>query len=176
MVPPPASANDLFQDVLLALFQLHGQVLHAADIMSGDFGLTGARWQVMQVVAKRPLTVSQVARRLQLQRQSVQRTVDHLRGEGIVEITHNVDHARAGLVALTRAGRKTLDALQQRQQAWVQRSLKGLDRADLAALGVGLADLAARVGRATEHEHAAADRPPTGRSGSAPLGRRLVAA
>ena len=37
------TTDDAFQDVLLALFQLHGQVLHAADVMSADARLSGAR-------------------------------------------------------------------------------------------------------------------------------------
>ncbi len=172
----PSSADDVFQNVLLALFQLHGQVLNAADVMSGDFGLTGARWQVMRVVVRRPLTVSQIARRLELQRQSVQRTVDHLRTEGIVAIEPNVDHARAGLVALTDTGREALAALQERQRAWVQRCLRGLSRAKLDELEAGLADLVRRVGRATEREQALSGQPAAGHAGSAPLGRRLVAA
>jgi len=71
---PARTTDDAFQDVLLAMFRLHGHVLHAADVMSADAGLSGARWQVMKVVARRAMTVSQVARRLGLQRQSVQRT------------------------------------------------------------------------------------------------------
>ena len=84
------TTDDAFQDVLLALFRLHGQVLHAADVMSADAGLSGARWQVMKVVARRPMTVSQVARRLGLQRQSVQRTVDGLR-EALAMIGYQVE-------------------------------------------------------------------------------------
>jgi len=171
-----ADVEQTFQDTLLALFQLHGQVLQAADIMSADLELSGARWQVMQVVAKQPLTVSQVARRLGLQRQSVQRTVDHLRADGIVELTHNVDHARAGLVTLTRRGHEALMALQQRRQAWLRRCLDGVDPAALASLQTGLAELAARVSRATRREAAQSGLSPASRSGSTPLARRVSAA
>jgi DNA-binding MarR family transcriptional regulator len=156
MVPVSAQTQESFQDVLAALFRLHGQVLEAADRMAADVGLTGARWQVMRVVARRPLTVSQVARRLGLQRQSVQRTVDLLRTDGIVGIAENLDHRRSGLVTLTDAGRERLAALERRQQAWLQRSLRGLGREKLAGLAAGLADLAGRVERATAAECAGA--------------------
>jgi DNA-binding MarR family transcriptional regulator len=159
MSPVTAGAEEAFQDVLAALFRLHGQVLDAADRMAGDVGLTGARWQVMRVVARRPMTTSQVARRLGLKRQSVQRTVDLLRHDGIVAIEANLDHRRAGLVTLTEAGRGQLAALERRQQAWLQRCLRGLDRAGLEDMGNGLADLAERVERAT----AAESQPPTAR-------------
>jgi DNA-binding MarR family transcriptional regulator len=148
MKPPKRSGEDVFQDVLLALFQVHGQVLRAADAMSRESGLTGGRWQVMRVVARQPMTVSQVARRLGLQRQSVQRTVDTVRRQGLVEVQPNVDHARAGLIALSAEGRRVLDALEQRQQAWVGRCLRGLPRAQLDRLARSLADLTARVDHA----------------------------
>jgi DNA-binding MarR family transcriptional regulator len=94
------TTDDAFQDVLLALFQLHGSVLEAADAMSGGFGLTGARWQVLKVAARQSLTVSQIALRLGLKRQSVQRTVDQLAALRLVELQPNVHHQRAGLVSL----------------------------------------------------------------------------
>jgi DNA-binding MarR family transcriptional regulator len=149
MAAAARTAEDAFQEVLLALFQLHGRVLQAADVMSDEFGLTGARWQVMKVVARQPLTASQIARRLGLQRQSVQRTVDSVREQGLVEVRPNVDHLRAGLIALSDEGRRALAALEQRQQAWLARCLRGLTRAELDKLGRSLADLAARVERAT---------------------------
>lgn len=152
MVPAPIAIEDSFQDVLAALFRLHGRVLEAADRMAGDVGLTGARWQVMRVVARRPFTASQVARRLGLQRQSVQRTVDLLREDGIVALAENLDHRRAGLVTLTDTGRERLAALERRQQAWLQHCLRGLGQAELERLGTDLAALADRVEDATAHE------------------------
>ena len=146
------TAEESFQDVLLGLFQLHGHVLDAADVMSGDLELTGARWQVLKVVARQPMTVSQVARRLGLQRQSVQRTADHLRTQGLVEVLPNQDHLRAGLVAPSAEGRRVLALLQERQQAWLARCLRGMSRSDLDGLAAALADMAGRVERATARE------------------------
>jgi DNA-binding MarR family transcriptional regulator len=171
------TAEDAFQDVLLGLFQLHGHVLNAADVMSGDLDLTGARWQVLKVVARQPMTVSQVARRLGLQRQSVQRTVDHMRGQGLVEILPNQDHLRAGLVAPSVEGRRILALLQERQQAWLGRCLRGMSRAELDGLAAALADMAARVERATARERTdPADDTPARRRGLTGIRRRLTAA
>jgi DNA-binding MarR family transcriptional regulator len=146
------STEEAFQDVLLALFRLHGEVLHAADVMSADLELSGARWQVMKVIAGRPMTVSQIARRLGLQRQSVQRTADSLRGQALAELLPNVDHLRAGLLGLSAEGRRTLAILQQRQQAWLGRCLRGTARTELDAVAASLAELAERVERATARE------------------------
>lgn len=151
------SATDAFQDVLLGLFQLHGRVLDAADVMSGGFGLTGARWQVMKVAARQAMTVSQIARRLGLKRQSVQRTVDQLAEQGIIELQPNRDHLRAGLVTLSTEGSRILAALESRQQAWLARCLRGLTRAELERLAHSLAALAGRVEAATDHETTAAE-------------------
>ena len=172
------TTDDAFQDVLLGLFQLHGRVLEAADVMSGVFGLTGARWQVMKVAARQSLTVSQIARRLGLKRQSVQRTVDQLAGQGLVELQPNVDHLRAGLVALSGEGRRILAALESRQQAWLGRCLRGMTRAELERVATSLSALAERVESATDREQAA-DTAGADRSARRPAAggrRRLVAA
>jgi DNA-binding MarR family transcriptional regulator len=164
------AADAAFQDALLALFQLHGQVLEAADAMSADVGLSGARWQVLRVVAREPMTVSQVARRLTLQRQSVQRSVDQLAADGLVELRANRDHQRASLVALSGQGAATLDRLEARRSAWIARALRGFDRERLDVLREALAELSGRLDKATARE----------RSEAAPArsrpGRRLVAA
>jgi len=175
MSSPPRTADDALQDVLLALFQLHGRVLEAADVMSGGVGLTGARWQVMKVAARQSLTVSQIARRLGLKRQSVQRTVDQLAGQGLVEIRPNADHQRAGLVALSTQGRRRLTSLESRQQAWSARCLRGLGRGELERLARSLASLVERVEAATEQER---ETLPAGTARHARSGvrRRLVAA
>ena len=157
------TTDDAFQDVLLALFQLHGRVLEAADAMSGGFGLTGARWQVMKVAARQSLTVSQIARRLGLKRQSVQRTVDQLAARKLVELQPNVDHQRAGLVTLSVEGRRILAALESRQQARLGRCLRGLARTDLERLAESLGALTERVEAATAREPDA-DRPRANRT------------
>jgi len=167
MTAAPRTADDAFQDVLLGLFQLHGHVLDAADVMSGGFGLTGARWQVMKVAARQSLTVSQIARRLGLKRQSVQRTVDQLAAQGIVALRPNVDHVRAGLVVLSDDGRRVLTALETRQQAWLARCLRGVTRSELERLARSLATLAERVESATDYERTATTAG-TGRRGRRP--------
>ena len=176
MAATERSADAAFQDVLLALFQLHGRVLEAADVMSGGFGLTGARWQVMKVAARQGLTVSQIARRLGLKRQSVQRTVDQLAGQGLVELAPNTDHRRASLVGLSAEGRRILAALESRQQAWLGRCLRGLGRNELESLAHSLGGLSERVGQATSRERRTTGSSPSTRRPSAGGRRRLVAA
>jgi DNA-binding MarR family transcriptional regulator len=161
MTETQRAAEDAFQDLLLGLFQLHGHVLQAADAMSGEFSLSGARWQVLKVVSRQPMTVSQIARRLGLQRQSVQRTVDAVRAQGLVEVLPNVDHARAGLIDLSTEGRRVLAALHERQREWVTRCLRGVPRSELASLAGSLTNLADRFERSAPTNINAGSRPQT---------------
>jgi DNA-binding MarR family transcriptional regulator len=130
----------------------------------------------MKVAARQPLTVSQIARRLGLKRQSVQRTVDQLAGQGLVELAPNADHQRASLVGLSVEGQRILAELESRQQAWLGRCLRGLGKAELDSLARSLDALTERVGQATTRERRPADRSPGTRRSPAVGRRRLVAA
>ena len=72
--------------LILEIFRANGLLLAAGDRLSKDLGLTSARWQVMGAIGDGPLTASQVARRMGLTRQSVQRVVDLLAGEGLIAL------------------------------------------------------------------------------------------
>ncbi len=102
------------------LFQLNGQLLAEADKLSAPFGLTGARWQVLGALKleDRPLTVAQIARRMGLQRQSVQRLSDILVEQGILAYHSNPDHKRAKLVDLTPKGCEIFNNASTSQTAW----------------------------------------------------------
>jgi DNA-binding MarR family transcriptional regulator len=141
--------EEAFQQGLLALFRLHGNVLHAADEMSRDLGLSGARWQVLNVLARQPRTVSQVARRLRLRRQSVQRTVDVLRRDGLVSVVDNPEDRRAGLAVLTDRGQDAARRLRASEQAWLALCLDGVDQRWLEQLTDALEELSTRVERGT---------------------------
>lgn len=102
------------------LFQLNGRVLAKGDELSAIHGLTGARWQVLAALhlEERPLTVAQIARRMGLQRQSVQRLSDILAEQGILAYRENPDHKRAKLVDFTEKGRTVFAQMDEIQLAW----------------------------------------------------------
>ncbi|MCC7200221.1 MAG: MarR family transcriptional regulator [Gammaproteobacteria bacterium] len=151
MLHVSSATDDAFQDALLALFQMHGEVIRTGDVMAASFGLTGARWHVLRAAARQPMTVSQAARRLGLKRQSVQRTVDQLVAEGMAELRQNRDHQRAPLVVLSAKGEAVLAKLEERRHDWVARVLRGFPRERLAELVQTLNELAGRLGKATTH-------------------------
>lgn len=124
---------DTFTDLVLEVFRLNGALLAAGDALSAPCGLTSARWQVLGALAGEPQTVAQIARAMGLTRQGVQRTVDVLRQEGVVELIDNPAHKRARLVVPTPHGRAMLDRVSGVQRQWAEAVTAGVADADLAA-------------------------------------------
>ncbi len=119
--------------LVLATFRTNGALLDAGDRLTADQGLTSALWQVLgaAVLAERPLTVAQIARRMGLSRQSVHGSVRRLAERGAVR-------ARAQRESPTLAARSAHRALRGRLHCggpqaarWVNRLVAGLPNADL---------------------------------------------
>lgn len=136
----------LLTQVILETFRLNGGLLSAGDALVGDLGLTSARWQVLGAVALegRPLSVAQIARRMGLSRQAVQRVVNDLTAAGLVALEDNPDHKRARLVVLTAAGEAAYAEADRRQIVWAKDLAEGLGEEALAACLAVLRRLSAR--------------------------------
>ena len=67
--------SEVLTALILEIFQLNGTLLAAGNQITKPHGMTSARWQIMGAIelAGQPLTVSQIARRMGLTRQAVQR-------------------------------------------------------------------------------------------------------
>ena len=145
--PARTAEGDAATDVVLRTFRANGLFLAAGDVLAAEEGLTSARWQVLGAVALagRPLTVPQIARRMGLTRQSVQASVDRLRGDGLVEADVNPDHRRSPLIRLTELGRARYAGLQRRQVAWVNELAAGLKVSELATTARVLQELSERL-------------------------------
>lgn len=88
------------------VFRVNGLLLAAGDAVVAPYRLTSARWQVLGAIVLNgaPLPVAHIARNMGLTRQSVQRLVTEMVGDGLVRLLDNPHHARAKLVRLTEAG------------------------------------------------------------------------
>ncbi len=114
-------------DVILETFRLNGELIDAGNRLTKPHGLTGARWQVMGPIdLEGPLTVAQIARRMGLARQGVQRIVNDLEGIGMVTLEPNRDHKRSPLVSITDEGNHVMVAINKAQAAWVNVLSEGL--------------------------------------------------
>ncbi len=107
-LPEANQAGTALTQLMLETFRLNGRLVALGDRMTSVIGLSTARWQVLGAVNEGAFTVSQIARNMGLRRQSVQRTVDLLTREGLLELAPNPHHRRAKLVHLTGAGEAKL--------------------------------------------------------------------
>jgi DNA-binding MarR family transcriptional regulator len=111
-------AGDALSELWVRVFQLDGLFSAAGDALARPAGQTSARWQVMAAIEDGPATVAQIARRLHLARQSVQRVADLLELDGISAYEDNPGHRRAKLVRLTGKGETALHQIQAGQRRW----------------------------------------------------------
>src|SRR5689334_25418410 len=102
--------------VAIQVLRLAGVLAAAGDALAQPAGQTSARWQVLAGAEHAPSTVAQVARRLGLARQSVQRVADLLEREGLAAYEDNPEDQRAQLLRLTPRGRSALAAIQKAQR------------------------------------------------------------
>ena len=127
------SPGEILTELILTLFRVNNLTLAWGDRLVASLGLTSARWQILGAVvfAERPQPVAWLARDLGANRQNVQRIVNDLAEDGLVEFSHNPHHRRAQLVMLTEKGRRTYEAALARYEP----------EADALADGLALADL-----------------------------------
>lgn len=109
--PGAAPEREVFTELVLRTFRLHGQLLQVAEGLARPAGLTAAWWQVLGAVLRQPLTVAGAAREMGLTRQGVQRVADLLVGAGFAEYRPNPAHARARLLAPTDQGWAAIEAI-----------------------------------------------------------------
>jgi DNA-binding MarR family transcriptional regulator len=127
------AAGNAMTDVVLDLFRLNNRLLAAGDRLVADLGLTSARWQVLGTIVStgRSQPVAWLARDMGANRQNVQRIVNDLVREGLVEYQPNPHHRRAQLVVLTEAGKKAFDDAMRLQTPWINKLTDGLRLADI---------------------------------------------
>ena len=121
-------------DLVLAVFRLNGRLLLAGDKLVAGLGLTSARWQVLGAIAiaQSPQPVAWLARSMGLNRQGVQRIVNEMRDEGLIELHPNPHHRRAHLVVLTKRGEDVFAAASRIQTPWANALARQLNLEDLA--------------------------------------------
>ncbi len=118
-------------DLILVTFRLNGALLTVGNELTQPFNLTSARWQILGPISKELLTVAQIARRMGLARQGVQRIVNDLEKLQLVVLKPNLDHKSSPLVALTETGKKTMAEVDNKQATWVNNITDGMSESDI---------------------------------------------
>lgn len=121
------SSGAKLTELILEIFRLNGALVTAGDELIGDLGLTSARWQVLGTLPSGPATVAEIARRMGLSRQNVQRIADRLVIDGFLETEPNPAHSRAKFYKLTTDGIAVMEEVNIRQSKWVNQIADGID-------------------------------------------------
>lgn len=121
-------------DLVFEIMAVHGALREEGERITAPAGQTPARWQLLGAANGRPMTVSQISRRMGLVRQSVQRVANILVKEGLATFEPNQDHIRSPLLVLTDRGRRIVDQMNRSQLRWSNRvgtrlKLEELDQA-----------------------------------------------
>jgi DNA-binding MarR family transcriptional regulator len=123
----------VFIDLVLETFRLNGRLLTYGDELLKPIQLTSSRWQVLGSLPRNRATVSEIARYMGLQRQSIQRTIDALCKEGLVRLEDNPKHRRAKLAVLTKQGREAIAQAGKVRDRWAKRTTADLTDGEMEA-------------------------------------------
>jgi DNA-binding MarR family transcriptional regulator len=96
------------ENLFAELFEAAGIGRARGEALAAREGLTQARWQTLWIADTGRYTVPQIARRLSVSRQSVQRVANELAADGMATFEPNPDHKASPILALTTAGRQAL--------------------------------------------------------------------
>jgi DNA-binding MarR family transcriptional regulator len=136
--PTHSTAGAALTGLLVEVIRLSELFTQTGEALARPAGQTLARWLVLETLEDTPRPVADVARRLRLARQSVQRVMDLLEADGLVAYEPNPRHRRAKLARLTPAGRRTLRAIQRAQREWADRNGAEIGAPKLEAAAKGL--------------------------------------
>lgn len=125
--------GEALTSLILETFRLNGTLLAAGNQLTKPFELTSARWQIMGPIydMEEPMTVAQIARRMGLARQGVQRIVNDLKSLEMVVLLNNIDHKRAPLISLSEVGRNVMIKVNKAQAEWVNNLAKDFSEAEI---------------------------------------------
>lgn len=133
-----AKAAALVPLIVADLFELAGAFRETGERIAQGVGQTQARWQVLSAASAERKTVPQIARRLGVTRQGVQRLANALVADGSAIFEPNRDHRASPHLVLTESGRADLRGLTKAAAAHHAAIARRMKSDDLAVLRAGL--------------------------------------
>lgn len=131
--------------IVADVFELAGTFRHHGELLAGAIGQSQARWQVLSAASAEPKTVPQIARRLGVSRQAVQRLANLLVRDGLASFAPNPDHQGSPHLVLTERGRADLARLTASAEDYHRALAARLDAGELDAVHAGLRRLIAAL-------------------------------
>ncbi|MER6049981.1 MarR family winged helix-turn-helix transcriptional regulator [Streptomyces sp. NPDC001793] len=127
-----ASTEELLYDVIRRLWPLHRTIVRAVERELEGTGMTAGEHALLDALrAHGPRTVPQLARSLGLDRQPVQRWVNHAAELGLVVTAPNPAHRRSSLIRLTDEGTEVMRGIQDAEAAELRRGLADLSTGEV---------------------------------------------
>ncbi len=136
---------ELLRQLILDMLQLDGALRFRAEGMTAMHGQTPARWKVLTAAGCDVRTVPQIARRMGLTRQAVQRIANQLVEDGLATFVENPDHRGSPIVRLTGEGTAIDDAISDRHARWSNQVVRKLDERKMKVALDAIHDLLACV-------------------------------
>ncbi|GAA1241029.1 MarR family winged helix-turn-helix transcriptional regulator [Prauserella halophila] len=106
-----AAKAQAYRALIADVYELAAVSRRISETDAAARGVTVAQWHVLSVLSGGDATVPQIAARLGLTRQAVQRVAGELVGAGSAVRHDNPEHARSSLYRATEAGLGMLDQL-----------------------------------------------------------------
>lgn len=147
-----ADPKALLPLIVADLYELAGRFRARGEAIAATVGQTQARWQVLSAAAAEPKTVPQIARRLGVTRQNVQRIADLLVDERWAAFETNPDHRGSPHLVLSKRGRAALDQLTRAADSHHARLARKLPAAEIASIHRMLRRLIAATNEAAPSE------------------------
>ncbi|REK90402.1 MarR family transcriptional regulator [Streptomyces inhibens] len=128
----PTPPEDLLYGVIRRLWPLHRTVVRAVERELTGTGMTAGEHALLDALrTEGPRTVPQLARSMGLDRQPVQRWVNHAAELGLVVTAPNPAHRRSSLIQLTTEGTEVIRGIQEFEATELRQRLADLPAEDI---------------------------------------------
>ncbi len=138
---------DDVQQLTHTVFAANGRLISAGNQLVADIGLTSALWQVLAALeySNETLPAASIARNMGLTRQGVQRVLDLLAEQSMIEFKENPHHRRAKLVGLTPKGKKAVAAAEKAVDSLNKQIIKKIGARRLREASATLKEMSALI-------------------------------
>lgn len=147
-MPDELKPQALVPLIVADVYELAGRFRERGEAIARGIGQTQARWQVLSAASAEPKTVPQIARRLGVSRQNVQRIADLLVAEQCATFEDNPDHRGSPFLILNKRGRDALERLTKSAAEQHARLARKLPASEIASIHRSLRRLLAATAEA----------------------------